>query len=137
MAIAQGILTNFDANLEILAGQTFFGTFGGDTYSLVSSWGVPIAIETTIRMLGFVTSVSPFDSADIVRMRIYNRTQNTSATANFSNWNLYTLNSLALSTPLDVAQGDLVYLSVGLISSNLANVNVQQVLATYDLVTTI
>jgi hypothetical protein len=88
-------------------------------------------------MLGFVTSVSPFDGADIVRMRIYNRTQNTSATANFSNWNLYTLNSLALSTPLAVAQGDLVYLSVGLISSNLANVNVQQVLATYDLVTTI
>lgn len=135
-AIAQGILTNFDYDLELLPSVSKFGTFGSDIYTTTSSWGMPMAITTTIRMIGFVTSVAPANPSDVFRMIIYNRSAGTSQTRNFSNWNTYELNSQALSTPLEITQGDLVYLELLLVGGAVtSNLNVPQVLAIYDLVT--
>jgi hypothetical protein len=134
-AIAQGILTNSDFNFELIPSIAYYGTFGSFVYVSGTSpnMGLPFAINTTIRQIGFVTTVE-FDSpSDIIQMQLRNVTSGNTATVNFTSWNTNTLVSQALVTPLVVNQGDAVLVIFNLTSATLSTVNISQVLATYDL----
>jgi hypothetical protein len=68
-------------------------------------------------------------------MELRNITTGITASVNFTSWATDTLVSQALVTPLVVNQGDSVLVIFNLTSATLSNVNITQVLATYDLVT--
>jgi hypothetical protein len=136
-AIAQGILTNSQYDLELLPSTAYYGTFGGFIYiaSTSPNIGIPFAINTTIRQIGFVTTVGYDSPSDIIQMELRNITTGITASVNFTSWATDTLVSQALVTPLVVNQGDSVLVIFNLTSATLTNVNITQVLATYDLVT--
>lgn len=135
-AIAQGILTNSQYDFEILPSITYYGTFGGFFYVTTSPVvGIPFAINTTIRQVGFVATVGYDSPSDIIQMQLRNITTGINASVNFTEWNTDTLVSQALATPLVVNQGDTLLVLFTLTSATLTNVNITQVLATYDLVT--
>ena len=136
MGIAQGILTNFNFNQVFSIGTDYYGAFSGDIYTVTETWGMPIAFETNIRMLGFVTSQG-YTNTDTITMTIYNRTQNTSRSVTFNSWDVSTLNSLALSSALQVFTGDLIYIGFLFNSVNFSDINVTQILAIYDLGTSV
>jgi hypothetical protein len=130
--IAQGILTNFDYTFELQPSIAERGTFGGDIYTTSASWGMPMAIATTIRMIGFVTTVPPTNPASTLTMSLVNRTSGVTRAWTFTNWTTNSLQTRALSPVMDIAQGDLIYIDL---VSSVANMNITQILATYDLQT--
>jgi hypothetical protein len=75
-AIAQGILTNSQYDLELLPSTAYYGTFGGFIYiaSTSPNIGIPFAINTTIRQIGFVTTVGYDSPSDIIQMELRNIT---------------------------------------------------------------
>ena len=137
-AIAQGILTNSQYDLELLPSTAFYGTFGSFKYipAVSPNMGLPFPINTTIRQIGFVATVGYASPSDSILMELRNITSGSSSSVTFTQWATDTLVSEALSTPLVVNQGDAVLVILNLTSSILTNVNITQVLATYDLVTT-
>ena len=136
-AIAQGILTNSQYNFELLPSTAYYGTFGGFKYiaSTSPNIGIPFAINTTIRQIGFVSTIGYDSPSDIIYMELRNITTGITAGVNFTSWATDTLVSQALVTPLVVNQGDSVLVIFNLTSATLSNVNITQILATYDLVT--
>jgi hypothetical protein len=137
-AIAQGILTNSQYGFELLPSTAYYGTFGSFIYiaSTSPNMGLPFAINTTIRQIGFVTTVGYDSPSDSISMTLRNITSGGTANVTFTEWATDTLVSQALATPLVVNQGDAVLVIFNLTSATLTTVNINQVLATYDLVTT-
>jgi hypothetical protein len=132
MGIAQGILTNQQSDLTLTSGVSVYGVFGGDMYSETISYGMPISIDTTIRMIGIVPTIAPNDVSDTLEMRIVNITQGTNRGYGFMNWLPNSLNTRAI-TPLDIDAGDVIYVRLTLTSA--FSVGVRQVLCIYDLQT--